>query len=433
MLAPLLAVGALGAGVSQLLGFPGGLLALAWLGALITAIGVVLLRGLAAPPADLELLLPPALVHGATTPGCLRVHASARGGARLQITPTWPASLRGPERPLAFHLAAGEVAECPFDVLAAARGRHRPGPVEVWSEDPLRLIAARSLWPGGAEIEVHPVTASRGGRRARRLVGRGPHPVRRTGSGTDFAALRPYVPGDDPRAIHWPTTARLGRPVVRRFAEEHAQQVLIAVDCSRRMAAADGPLHTRLDRAVEAAVSLAAVASDREDRVGAVAFSHRVHRASLPGRAGTDGVARILFDLEPDAHEPDYAELFRTLRDRLRRRSLVVLLTDPLDAGAGPGRLEQALHLVRGRHLIICAAVGERALRSLAGRGPGGQALESAEGLHARAAALDLLGRRAHALARLRAAGAVVVDADAAALQTALLGGYSTIKAMGAL
>ena len=180
-------------------------------------------------------------------------------------------------------------------------------------------------------------------------------------------------------------------------------------------------------------MSLAAVASDREDRVGAVAFSHRVHRAILPGRAGTRGVARLLFDLAPDTHEPDYAELFRTLRDRLRRRTLVVLLTDPQDAGRPPGRLESALSLVRERHLVVCAAVGEQALRALSGRGPEAQPLQDLADLHSRAVALEMLDRRKRALSRLTAAGALVLDADAGGLQQVLLGGYSSVKAMGAL
>jgi uncharacterized protein (DUF58 family) len=419
--------------VAELLGFSGGAVALAWLGAVGVAVVVVLLRGLAAPPADLELTGPPAIVHARPATFKLRVHASARTPSRLAVTPAWPAALAATPATVELTLRPGQVGEATFTVLPGVRGRHEVGPVEVWALDPLRLLATRSLWPGPRQVEVHPATAARGGRRARRLRGRGAHAVRRTGAGTDFAALRPYVPGDDTRAIHWPTTARLGRPVVRRFAEEHAQQVIIAVDCSRRMAAGDGPLHTRLDRAVEAAISLAAVASDREDRVGAVAFSHRVHRAALPGRAGTDSVARLLFDLQPDTHEPDYAELFRTLRDQLRRRTLLVLLTDPQDAGSGPGRLELALPLVRDKHLVVCAAVGEQALRGLAGLGPTAEPLTTAEQLHGRAAALDLLGRRAHSLARLRAAGAVVLDADAGELQQALLGGYSAVKSMGAL
>ncbi len=420
-------------GVAELAGFHGGALAMAWLVAVVAAVGVVLLRGLAAPPADVELIGPPAVVHGVEATFVLRVHGPGRVRALQELSVAWPPALTGSPAQVQLHLPPGEIGEATLTVLPRTRGRHLLGPIQVWSQDPLGLVARRSAWPPPPAVEVHPVNAARGGRRARRLRGRGRHAVRRVGAGTDFAALRPYVPGDDARAIHWPASARLGRPVVRRFAQEHAQQVLIAVDCSRRMAAEDGPLHTRLDRAVEAAVALAAVATDREDRVGVVAFSHRVHRAVLPGRATAEAVARTLFDLQPDAHEPDYAELFRTLRDELRRRTLVVLLTDPDDAAPGPGRLERALPLVRDKHLVICAAVGEQALRDLAGRGPRAQPLASALDAHSRAAALALLQRRAHGLARLRASGAVVVDADAGDLQRAVLGGYSSVRSLGAL
>jgi len=429
----LLGTGVLIASVAQLLGLPGGWIALAWVGAVTLAAVTVLLRGQAAPPADLEVLGPPALVHGRETPFRLRLHASARSPARLEIVPQWPEALQGTPARLVLSGGPGDLLEARVGVLGRRRGRHGPTWMTVWSTDRAGLVSVRSVWPGPQTLEVHPAAAAAGGRRARRLVGRGRHAVRRTGTGADFASLRPYVPGDDPRAIHWPATARHGRPVIRRFAEEQAQQVVLAVDCSRRMAAADGPLHTRLDRAIEAGLSLVCVASDREDRVGAVVFSRKVLRTCLPGRASASTVARMLFDVAADEHEPDYAELFRTLRDRLRRRTLVVLLTDLEEPRAGVSSLERALPLLAPRHLVVCAAVGERQLRTLAGLAPDATPIVDADDLHARAAALDLLARRSRLLDRLRAAGAWVVDADSGQLREALLGGYSGVKRAGVL
>jgi uncharacterized protein (DUF58 family) len=47
---------------------------------------------------------------------------------------------------------------------------------------------------------------------------------------TLFAGVRPYQPGDHPRRIHWKATARLGRPVSRRFDAAREQAVMVAVD-----------------------------------------------------------------------------------------------------------------------------------------------------------------------------------------------------------
>jgi len=45
-----------------------------------------------------------------------------------------------------------------------------------------------------------------------------------------FAGVRPYQPGDPLRRIHWKATARLGRPVSRRYDPVHEQEVVIALD-----------------------------------------------------------------------------------------------------------------------------------------------------------------------------------------------------------
>src|SRR5260370_327475 len=52
------------------------------------------------------------------------------------------------------------------------------------------------------------------------------------GRGMLFSDVREYIPGDDVRSIHWPITARLGHPYVKRFTEERELTLLIAVDVS---------------------------------------------------------------------------------------------------------------------------------------------------------------------------------------------------------
>ena len=52
-----------------------------------------------------------------------------------------------------------------------------------------------------------------------RLTGgtEGQHPSRFKGAGLSFVENRPYEPGDDPRYINWPLTARTGEPIMKRF------------------------------------------------------------------------------------------------------------------------------------------------------------------------------------------------------------------------
>jgi uncharacterized protein (DUF58 family) len=60
------------------------------------------------------------------------------------------------------------------------------------------------------------------------LAGR--HASRVRGRGLDFEELRPYLPGDDIRAMDWRATARMGKPYVRVLTEERDRPALVVVD-----------------------------------------------------------------------------------------------------------------------------------------------------------------------------------------------------------
>ncbi len=69
--------------------------------------------------------------------------------------------------------------------------------------------------------------------------------------GGDFAGLREWRSGDDPRDIHWRTSARRGRPFVREFEDESTRTAVVVLD--------DGDFAADTSRErFEAAVSLAA-------------------------------------------------------------------------------------------------------------------------------------------------------------------------------
>ena len=126
--------------------------------------------------------------------------------------------------------------------------------------------------------------------------------------------------------------------------------------------------------------------------------------------------------------EPDYAAAFRTLATRHRKRSLLVLFTDAIDA-----RASQALvaHTARGaaRHLPIVVALRNDAIVEAAR--PRADARASA--LYEAAAAEELLLARDEALQRMRAAGASVVDVSPRTLAAAVVNRYLELKGRGAV
>jgi uncharacterized protein (DUF58 family) len=154
------------------------------------------------------------------------------------------------------------------------------------------------------------------------------------GRGIEFAEVRPYQIGDDIRSIDWNVSARTGETYVKLYEEEREQTLMLVVDVSR---SGDFGSQDKLKREVAAEVCavVAFSAVQNGDKVGLLLFSDRVERF-VPPKKGRRHVLRLIRDLfvvEPEGTGTDLAAaLDRTLR-LLRRRSIVLLVSDFLDAG----------------------------------------------------------------------------------------------------
>jgi uncharacterized protein (DUF58 family) len=126
------------------------------------------------------------------------------------------------------------------------------------------------------------------GRRRPGLRGAGA-PVKRRSDGYEFAELRAYVDGDDPRRIDWAATARAGALQTRVIFEDHSLTIAAALDASRSMFV--GRTQTNYDAASRAAEAWygAAVDDDRCARAGAA--GPRFY-GSLRGRSAAHACAR---------------------------------------------------------------------------------------------------------------------------------------------
>lgn len=136
------------------------------------------------------------------------------------------------------------------------RGWIRFEAVRLLRPDPLGLVHAIATRPAPASLlvlpAVHAVPAIRhdGGRRHRPA---GAQPVAQVGESQEFLQLRDYRPGDPMRRIHWPSSARTGRLVVKETGEEYFARVALVVDTF----AATGQ-EAGIETVVGAAASLAA-------------------------------------------------------------------------------------------------------------------------------------------------------------------------------
>ncbi|MEZ5979941.1 MAG: DUF58 domain-containing protein [Planctomycetota bacterium] len=151
------------------------------------------------------------------------------------------------------------------------------------------------------------------------------------GASVEFAQHREYVPGDDPRFIDERIFAKTGRLVVKEFVEETNFSCHVAVDTSASMGFGS-VAWTKLDYARWCAAALAYLVLKKRDWVGLVTFDTKARRELPPG-GGAPQTLSIFRELEALAPRADtnVGALMVGLADRLRRRGIVVVISDFFD------------------------------------------------------------------------------------------------------
>lgn len=145
------------------------------------------------------------------------------------------------------------------------------------------------------------------------------------GSGLTFSELREYQPEDDPRFIHWPATARLGKPFVKLFKEERELKITVAIDVSLSMNF-DG----RYKQAVECAATLFTLARRNRDKAGLILFGDSI-KLHIPPAAGRGHHRRLLTAItEPPtfSETTDYQIVLGEIRKITPKRSIIFILSD---------------------------------------------------------------------------------------------------------
>jgi uncharacterized protein (DUF58 family) len=245
------------------------------------------------------------------------------------------------------------------------------------------------------------------------------------GLGTEFESIRDYLPDDDVRQVNWPATVRLGRPMSNQYRVEQDRDVICVIDCGRLMAA---PLHggaSRLDVALDAATAVGLVADELGDRCGTVAFDATIQRRLAPRRRGGEALVRAVFDLQPAPVDSDYELAFRTVASS--KRALVIVFTDLIEEIAARS-LVLAVPVLARRHEVVVAGVLDPDLDAMLRARP-----QHELDVYRAAAALDVLAARERAAARVRAAGARVLETAPDALGRACVGAYLSAKARARL
>ena len=235
-----------------------------------------------------------------------------------------------------------------FSVPTTRRCVIEIGPVRSVRGDPIGLLRRTRDWAGAITLYVHPRTvpidASTVGY-LKDIEGVTTHDL--SSSDVAFHALRDYVTGDSLRSIHWRTTARVGRLMVRQFEESRRSHLLLALSLRE----ADYADADEFEVAVSAVASMAVQAIREERQVSLVTSRGRVRFAT--GAALLDHLAGV-----------QASSRGGTLRDLAT--SAVTLVPNASMAAIVTGSVPPPREL-RAAHLTLPAPLAAFAVRSVAG------------------------------------------------------------------
>ncbi len=235
----------------------------------------------------------------------------------------------------------------------------------------LGLWALRRVEVTRAEFRVYPDLL----RDRKKLTGLflnrgiGIHAQRQVGKGREFEQLREYLPGDSFEDIHWKATARRGQPITKVYQIERTQQIYVMLDGSRLSARNSDPLgnnhsgpsqadyteYTTIMERFAAAALVIGLAADRQgDVFGLLAFDDRVRKfvRAKNGRAHYDVCRDALYTVEARSVTPDFEELFTFIATKIRRRALLIFLTnldDPVLAESFTANID----IISRKHLVL--------------------------------------------------------------------------------
>ncbi len=301
----------------------------------------------------------------------LRILNERMAPLHLRLGLAMPVEIVSPMHVLETRLPANVAASSvSWSCTATSRGRFILDRCHIETSSTLGFWTIRTRVPLRSEIRVYPNLMVE----QKQLTGLflnkdlGMHIRQRVGKGREFEQLRDYLPGDNFEDIYWKATARRRSPVTKIYQIEQSQQVYLIIDASRLSTRNANCVIDRrsrprenesrggsiLDRYVTAALIMGLAAEQQGDLFGLLTFGEKINLFLKAGRgkAHFSACRDALYTLEPRTAAPDFEELFTFIGGRLRRRALLVFLTN-LDDPVLAENFIQGVDMISRRHLIL--------------------------------------------------------------------------------
>ena len=174
------------------------------------------------------------------------------------------------------------------------------------------------------------------------------------GGGIEFSEVREYIPGDDVKRIDWNVSARHNSLYVKEFVEENELNIYLILDLSA--STNFGFTKSKLDLGFEVAVSLMFLALKNNDRLGLGIFTNQLEKF-IPSKKGKRQLLKIIKELieyKPKSKETDILKSLSTLKNKLKRKSLIYIISDFLSDD-----YEKPLKFLKLHHEVILINISD--------------------------------------------------------------------------
>ena len=174
------------------------------------------------------------------------------------------------------------------------------------------------------------------------------------GGGIEFSEVREYIPGDDVKRIDWNVSARHNSLYVKEFVEENELNIYLILDLSA--STNFGFTKSKLDLGFEVAVSLMFLALKNNDRLGLGIFTNQLEKF-IPSKKGKRQLLKIIKELieyKPKSKETDILKSLSTLKNKLKRKSVIYIISDFLSDD-----YEKPLKFLKLHHEVILINISD--------------------------------------------------------------------------
>ncbi len=329
-------------------------------------------------------------------------------------------------------IPAYDVFEARYHVRPVQRGDYQFGKTNIRYQSLLGMVVRQASYPTQSPVKVYPnvLEIRKYDLMARKgmLFELGLRQARIFGIGSEFERLRDYNTDDEFRRINWKATARKGKPITVEYETERSQYIVSVIDTGRLMRPPVGDL-AKLDYVINTALLLSYVAQLKGDHIGLLTFADQVGTYLAPKRGNSQfyRMLEVLYNVQQQAVEADYAHALNYLSLKNKRRSLVVVFTDLVTLDAAQPLIATMGRLAK-RHLPLCVTISDPDMLALSR-----QPVQTSDEVYQRAVAEMVLDERQVVLDTLNRRGVMTLDVPADKLTVSVINAYLELKGKGKL